>query len=327
MVDTGSYGLRLFASAIPSGTFSFLSPESQSSVPVAECQSFGSGNTWGTVQKADVSMSSEVAQNVPIQVIADPSLSASIPSGTGGCLAGTNITTAAQMGANGILGIGTSPYDCGADCASSAVVGVYYTCSGSTCTSAQVAEVDQVTNPVSLFTGDNNGVIVEMKQVADTGASTGEGTLVFGIDTQSNNALSGAGATLLTTTVGGDMNASFDGVSYSDKAFFDSGSGSYFFNSSALARASNNLYTPTVPTGVTATLTGANSVSATVDLNVSNGTTLLNSGNFAFNNLAAYQFNVVDIGLPYFYGRHMFYGIAGKSSSGGVGPYVAYVSS
>jgi hypothetical protein len=94
-----------------------------------------------------------------------------------------------------------------------------------------------------------------------------------------------------------------------------------------LARASNNLYTPTVPTGVTATLTGANSVSATVDLNVSNGTTLLNSGNFAFNNLAAYQFNVVDIGLPYFYGRHMFYGIAGKSSSGGVGPYVAYVSS
>ena len=44
-----------------------------------------------------------------------------------------------------------------------------------------------------MLTQDNNGVILEMSQVADGGSSTATGTLVFGIDTQSNNVLNGAG--------------------------------------------------------------------------------------------------------------------------------------
>jgi hypothetical protein len=40
------------------------------------------------------------------------------------------------------------------------------------------------------------------------------------------------------------------------------------------------------------------------------------------------MFNALDIGMPFFYGRHMYYGISGQpASSAGAGPYVAYVSS
>ena len=328
LVDTESFGLRLFASAIPTSTLNLLTQQTQSGQTVAECASFGSGNTWGTVRAADVSLSSEVAVNVPIQVIADPSLAATIPTGVNGCLAGTNMTTPTALGANGILGIGTSPNDCGATCQNSLVAGAYYVCTGSSCAPAQVNVASQVTNPVTKFTTDNNGVIVEMAQVPDTGAATATGTLVFGIDTQSNNALSGTSATILPTTLAGDMDAVFEGRTYSKTAFFDSGSSGLYFQSTVLSKASNGFYTPAAPTGMTAVFTAANSATATVKFNVSNGVTLINSGNYAFNNLGVALFNSIDIGMPFFYGRHMYYGISGQpASSAGAGPYVAYVSS
>ncbi|MEM5343491.1 DUF3443 domain-containing protein [Paraburkholderia azotifigens] len=328
LVDTESFGLRLFASVIPGNTSAALTRETQGGQPVAECVSFGSGNTWGTVQKADLVMSGELASTLPIQVIADPTLAATIPTGTNGCLTGDDMSTPSTLGANGILGIGTSPNDCGVDCQNSIVAGAYYLCPSTTCSVAQVAVTDQVTNPVRKFPVDNNGVIVEMWQVPDTGAAKGTGTLVFGIDTQSNNALGGTGATILPTNIWGDMDAVFEGRSYSKTAFFDSGSSGLYFQSTTLSKASNGFYTPAAPTGLTAVFTAASSAKATIQFNVSNGVTLLNSGNYAFNNLGVAMFNALDIGMPYFYGRHMYYGISGMSAAAGVvGPYVAYTSS
>lgn len=326
LVDTESFGLRLFASVIP--TLNNLPLQTQGGQNVAECESFGSGNTWGTVRTADVSLSNELATDVPIQVIADPSLTATIPTGVNGCLVGTNMTTPTALGANGILGIGTSPNDCGLNCENNLVAGAYYVCTGPSCIPAQVTVANQVTNPVTKFTTDNNGVIVEMKQVPDTGAATATGTLVFGIDTQSNNALSGTNATILPTSIWGDMDAVFEGRTYSDGAFFDSGSSGLYFQSTTLSKASNGFYTPAAPTGMSAVFTAANSATATVKFNVSNGVTLINSGNYAFNNLGVALFNGIDIGMPFFYGRHIYYGISGQpASSAGAGPYVAYVSS
>lgn len=326
LLDTGSFGLRLFASAFPSaGAVTALGGVNVGGGTAAECAGFGSGDTWGTVRAADVKMSGEIAQNVSIQVIADnANLSATMPTA---CTTGKSIATVSQLGANGILGIGNALNDCGSACATQALTGAYYSCTGMTCTSVAVPTAQQVANPVALFPTDNNGVIVEMAQVADTGASTGTGTLVFGIDTQSNNALAGMSATILPTNNFGNVTAVFNGRTFANGAFMDTGSNGLFFTDSSLPTTTNGFFTPASATGLTATLVAANSATALVQFNVGNANTLFSSGNFAFNNLAATGAGF-DLGIPFYYGRHVYHGIVGKSSTGGgTGPYVAYTSS
>ncbi|MGH8780464.1 DUF3443 domain-containing protein [Paraburkholderia sp.] len=327
LVDTGSYGLRVFASTLTATQLSAFTNVGVGGGTTAECAGFGSGDTWGTVRAADVKLSGEIATNVSIQVIGDSAnLSATMP--TTDCTTGKSITTVSQLGANGILGIGSAVNDCGANCASQAVPGTYYSCTGTTCTAIAVPVVQQVSNPVASFPTDNNGVIVEMAQVADTGASTGTGTLVFGIDTQSNNALAGTSATILPTDDVGNLTAVFNGRTYTNGAFMDSGSNGLFFGDASLPTNSSGFFIPASATGLTATLTAADSTTATVQFNVGNATTLFNSGNFAFNNLAASIPGNFDLGIPFYYGRHVYHGIVGRPAAGSVtGPYVAYTSS
>ena len=320
LLDTGSYGLRLFASAIPSTTpLSSLPNVNGTSQPMAECTGFGSGDTWGTVLAADIKISGEIATNLPIQVIQDPTLAASMPRG---CTTGTNINTPSVLGANGILGVGAAQSDVGA--------GTYFACSGTSCTQVTPTNTQIIMNPVVLFPNDNNGLIVEFAQVPDAGAATATGTLVFGIDTQSNNALAGTGATILPTDGNGNMAVAFNGTSSPagpSGAFFDSGSNGIFFNSSLQQNSAGTFYSPPSTVAMSAVLTAANSTSATVQFNVANSDSLFNTGNYAFNNLAGTASSGLDLGMPFFYGRNIYQGIAGTTSTGGgTGPYVAYVS-
>lgn len=327
LLDTGSYGLRVFASSVPTVTLNALANISVSDGTTAECANFGSGDTWGTVRAADLRMSGEIAKNVSIQVIGDnANLSVNMPAA---CTTGPNIAAVSQIGANGILGVGVALNDCGAACANQALPGTYYSCRDATCTPVAVPVAQQITNPVALFPIDNNGVIVEMAQVPDTGALTSIGTLVFGIDTQSNNALANTSATVLPTGGAGNLTAMFNGRMYRNRAFMDSGSNGLFFEDATLPVNSNGFFDPLSPIGRTMTLVAANSATTTAQFNVANATALFSSGNFAFNNLAAPLFSgYVDLGIPFYYGRHIYHGIAGKTSvGGGTGPYVAYTSS
>jgi hypothetical protein len=325
LIDTGSYGLRLFRSVIPDTTFNAFATvnDTASSLPLAECAVFVSAYGWGTVHQADVKLGGEIATKVPIHVMADPALTASVPSA---CVTGTYLSSPVALGANGILGIGVNVQDCGTGCVGTTQDQFYYTNVGNV-TKATLAQ--QVTNPASMLTQDNNGVILEMAQVADGGSTTATGTLVFGIDTRSNNALNGAGATLIPTISGGNFTATYNGTTLLNGAFLDSGSTALFFGDPTIPRASSSdssLYIPTTTVGRTATLfTSTSTVS--VAFNIANGLTLGSSGNSAFNDIGAYSSGTLDFGLPFFYGRHVYYGFAGKTSpGGGTGPYVAYVS-
>ena len=78
----------------------------------------------------------------------------------------------------------------GAGCGGSNQPCVYYQCSGSNCSGVNLPENQQVPNPVIAFTGDNNGVLVQLPPVPNGGSSNPSGSLIFGISTQSNNNLS-----------------------------------------------------------------------------------------------------------------------------------------
>jgi hypothetical protein len=322
LLDTGSFGLRLFASVIPSATLGALPIQTDASGKnVASCAAFGSGHTWGSLRTADVKLSSEVAAAVPIQVMTDSAVVSPKPAS---CEWNTALTSPSVLGANGILGVGNARYDCGSTCAARAFEGFYYADSNPAVPIALPVE-KQIANPVALFPVDNNGVIVDIPAVSTRGAPSVTGTLTFGIDTQTNNALTGAGATLFATDGWGNLLGSYSDTS-AVTAFIDSGSNSVNFDDNSIIQW-NGFFSPPGNWTRDVTLNDTKGASAKVTVNIGNAMLLYASNNYAFSNLGAYMAQTVDLGLPFFFGRRVYYGIDGTSSrGGGTGPYVAYVS-
>jgi hypothetical protein len=326
-VDTASYGLRLISSALNSSFLSALPTTAAGSGTLAECTAFADGYTWGTVRTADVKIGGETASGIPIQVIGDLA-SSTVPQACANIGASQN--TVSDVGANGILGIGVAPYDCGSACTSlstTASYGPYYSCaSNGTCTITTLATAQQVANPVAHFATDNNGVILQMAPVSDSGAPSATGTLVFGIGTQSNNANNATQS--FATDPWGNFSATFNSRSLT--AFLDSGSNALFFNDSALPQCGGNLgtfYCPSSTQTLSATLTPyGGGTSGTATFNVANANSLIGSGvNFAANNLGG-QFGSardLDLGLSFFYGRYVYYG-QDMTATGGKAPFVAF---
>ena len=326
-VDTGSYGLRVIASVVNASVLSAL-PLETSIVggALAECAQFADGITWGSMHTADMQIASETAANIPIQIIGDPNYP-TIPSD---CTThGTPEDTVPLFGANGILGVGPFLTDC-PDCANSTQDNVYFACpvGGGSCTDVEAPTTQQTANPVAKFTTDNNGVILELPSVADTGVVSATGALVFGIGTQSNNAL--GSAAVLTTDDIGDITINYKNVAYPD-SFIDSGSNLIGLNDSSITACGtspNQVYCPSSELSLSAINEGANNVQSTVDFKIADAETLLNNNpSFtAFDNVAGPYPDPqgFDFGLPFFYGRNVFVAIEGDTTSGGTGPYFAY---
>jgi hypothetical protein len=331
-VDTGSFGLRIIASVLSPALASALPQQQVGSVPVVECAQFADGYGWGPVKNADVTISSEKASNIPIQVIADPAFTNPVP--TDCSSSGPQENTVAAFGANGILGVGPFAEDCGSGCVTAALPGTYYLCptNGSACTNTTEPLNLQVSNPVVSFTasGDTNGVIVELPSVPASGADTVTGALVFGIGTQSNNGL-GSATVLTTDTNSGLLNVNFNGTSY-PMSYLDSGSNADYFTDSALSVCATGTagagFYCTAAT-LTATLHGVNNAALTANFSIANASTMFTTApnGTAFAQLggpipiAAQTF---DFGLPYHYGRNVFTAIEGHNTPGGMGPYIAY---
>jgi Protein of unknown function (DUF3443) len=326
-VDTGSFGLRVVSTALSTSVLNALpvSTQAVTGAPLAECATFADGYTWGSVRTATIGIGGETTStSIPMQIIGDKSTS-SLP--TGSCGTGAAENTASDLGANGILGIGTAPNDCGSDCLTLAYSNYFACPSGSsTCARTTVTEAQQVTNPVTAFPVDNNGVVVQLPPVSNTGSAGANGTLVFGVGTQPNNALTASQS--FPTDVSGNLNNSvFNGATV--QAFLDSGSNAYFFGDSTLALCSSaysGFYCPSSAQTRSITLGGQSGATASASIGILSAATLFGNGsNYAFNNLAGQIGGNADfdLGLPFFYGRHVFYGID-KTSTGGAAPFVAF---
>ena len=324
LVDTGSTGLRIMYSAAVA-SLALPQQTAANGNPVVECAHFADGNSWGPVKLADLKIAGEQASGLPIQVIGDPGF-ATVP---GACAStGPAKNTPQSFGANGILGVGIFRQDCGNACARSGAPGIYYTCPASGCLAAAIPLNLQLQHPVSLFTTDNNGVIIELPPVPAAGAVNVNGSLVFGIDTRANNAL-GTATVIGVDPATANFTTVYNGIAYS-ASFIDSGSNALFFADAGVALCTNaataGFYCPPSIRNLSATFQGRNGASAQIDFSVANAALLLagNPGFAAFANLAAPQLSAdsFDWGLPFFFGRNVYTAIEGPSAP--AGPYIAF---
>lgn len=318
MVDTGSYGLRLAASALDA-QLALPGIAAPSGAPLAECAGFVSGFAWGSVRRADVQIAGETARSVPVQVVDDKSPEfATIPAP---CTA-TGPNMSVGNGAKGILGVGFLRQDCGAACTTSTAPNVYYACSGTgNCTSSLAPLTSQVTNPVALFATDNNGVAISMPEVPLGGASKATGLLVFGIGTAANNQLGGAQP--YTPNAKGDLTVVYRGTTLD--GFIDSGSNGIFVHDPTIPPCSGGgFYCPPSPLPLSATVTGANGATREVPFQVESVATLPRSTAAAHLAGDLGLTSSFDWGLPFFFGRTVFVAIQGASTPAGVGPYWAF---
>ncbi len=383
LVDTGSVGLRLLgtgASGVTTQVNSLNLPQitdPTTSYPLYECVQFGDlSYAWGAMQMASVQIGGETAvttpggtanAGIPIQVIgtgtppvdvsyegaeyANPCL---VYPGTSTPTGGADDDTVASLGANGILGVGLFPQDCGVGCTSISTVSgeylAYLSSTGATYVEP-TALTAQAWNPVAAFSSsDTNGVMLNLPSIPSTGQATATGTLYFGIGTQSNNQITTQ--TYYEVDCEGDfLQASYNGVNYQDVnnqsdcspitwSFIDSGSnGLFILDAGTLNSATgvtvdncsdNGYYCPASPLNLSITLTDDNgtSVSGNGDISIYNADTLFSGNeNAAFSNLGgascvstaeatcSASTDMFDFGLPFFFGRTIFVGIYGTSTT------------
>jgi hypothetical protein len=329
LLDTGSIGLRVVGSALASVAPNLVLPVENDALgrPLYECVGFIDGSyAWGGVRRADVKIGGKVAANIPLQLIGDIPASGVRPPHCTSVDPSLDLGTAANMGANAILGVNYWVEDCGSFCEDSAGVTLadayyYFTCNNNSCAPASVPLASQVKNPVAAFVGDNNGVIVDLPPLSAQGSASVSGSLIFGINTRSNNSLGSAhlfDGYYLTTL--------YKGTLY--PAFIDSGSNALYFDDLTIPRCNSSIFfCPAAQLDLSAVVGDQVSTDTrTVGFSVANTRNLPN-GNYAFNNLAGlFSFTdqtagheVFDWGLPFFFGRKVYFGMEGGTYPRAVG--------
>jgi hypothetical protein len=324
-VDTGSYGLRLLAPVL---TLTLPVETLANGNSLVECTGFLDGFSWGPLATADIQIAGETAKSLPVQIIGDSRFT-TVPANCSGM--GTAEDTVSAFGANGILGIG--PFELGCGNCDTVTHGIYYAC-GTTCAETVVPTAMQEPNPVTRFAADNNGSIIDLPSVAANGEVTMTGSLIFGIDTQSNNQ-SGT-QTVLTVNGNAELAMTFNGQTLAN-SFIDSGSNGIFFADSSIVTCTNpqinTFYCPGNTLTLGLSIQGANGVMANnLTFNVGNAQTILSTApTDTFNvlpelagTLPAGNVGTFDYGLAFFYGKRVAVAVEGNKTSVGTGPYIAF---
>ncbi|MGH7906334.1 MAG: DUF3443 domain-containing protein [Candidatus Binataceae bacterium] len=323
LVDTGSFGLRIFSQALQTP---LAQQTDGANNLIAECFPFVSDNTWGPIQYANVKLGGEPAVTMPIQVI-----NAGFSTVPASCTnSNVVLRTPPQAGFNGILGVGTSAVDCGAGCAQIAATNVYFSCTAAgpsgVCSPVTQPIESQVVNPAVVLPADNNGVFIRLPSIGTNGAQQASGSLVFGIGTEANNGLRNAHVFRIDP-VTGNFTVQFNGQTLSE-SFIDSGSNGLFFPDSSIPQCSADagFYCPPQTLNFQATNEGLNGETGIVKFNIANFHNLLATGHAAFNDIGGAEVGggIFDWGLPFFFGRSVYFAINGAHTPGGPGPYYAY---
>jgi hypothetical protein len=342
LLDTGSVGLRIEASVLNSTLLSALPSQTDpSGNPVGECYEYVDNYVFGSVRSGDFTIGGEGVASMALQVIGDTTGGTGTVPNSCSSTGGTNMNTVQALGANGIIGVGTTTTDCGRGCSNTTnqAGAIYYDCPASGCSTivtraANVgAPFEQLPNPVAAFATDNNGTILSLPSVPAAGMDIATGTIYFGISTQTNNGL--AGASVIPLNSSGYMSATYNGTLLRD-SFLDSGSNYYYFVDSSIVGCTQTNYTgfycPASPLPLTPTLAGSvGSVSAAFTLynayTEPSATANAVPGIGANPNALSFSNpinNSFDFGLPFFFGRNVYTAIEGRTAGTAAGPYFAF---
>ncbi len=329
LVDTGSAGVRVLASALGSALAGRLPAQTGATddptngAPIAECTQFLSGYTWGPIKRADVTIGGKVANNLPIQVISDGAYA--VPSDCQASGLG-NLGTAAYLGANGVIGISSALRDWPL-AAQYALSATYYYCpSSGSCRGTRVPLDTQVMNPVASFTSDNNGTIIRLPALPAGGQASVKGELVFGIGTQQNNALP-SNANIIPLDGDGFFTTVYKGGTFTRGAI-DSGSNTNTFRDATIPFDLWYRYSPSTILSLSAALKSSSGVMApvTVPFQVGNMASLMAGQYAAHDNLGVYtsSSSYFLFGLPFFFGRDVYTVLNGVRAGSQTGPFVAF---
>jgi hypothetical protein len=324
-LDTGSVGVRVLASALGPALAGRLPAQSGATndptgnAPIAECAVFGSGYTWGPIKRADVTIGGKTAGNLPVQVIADGAYATPSDCVSRGIHELGNVSA---LGANGVLGIGPAQRDYPAAAQTVLSAAYYYCTSATSCTNTRVPLDTQVMNPVANFTSDNNGTIIRLPALPAGGQLSATGELVFGIGTQSNNALP-SNPKIVALDQNGYFQTTYKSRSYSSA--IDSGSNANIFADYTVPY-SGDWYVPPTTLSLSAILTGVDKTATpvTVPFLLSDGWSLMANRYAAYDSLGSPSAGMFLWGLPFFFGRNVYTALNNVTIGKQAGPFIAF---
>jgi hypothetical protein len=311
-LDTGSTGLRIFKSALQNLNLPVTHDSTGNEIALCAHMAGGTGY-WGPVVKADLALGDEKAVGANIHVVHP-----NYQSLKDGC------ASVPSDGRNGILGISTAMASSNGQ--------NYFSCSALGCAASAISDNQKALNPIAYLSQNKNGFIISTPAVPETGTKNLEGVIKFGIGTQTNNQLQSK-LTACRSRSDDFLQLKYNGVTYWTK--FDSGTNAFNLPSGAVqspfCQNSKVYLCPSQPLNYAAEILSADG-SSCANLN------LTISGDF-FGPSSVTQSWVVPglteswggktsnqfiLGMPFFFGKDIYYILDGQKSAIGLGPIVAF---
>lgn len=321
LVDTGSTGLRINQSQISSTLLAALTPITYQNQNVYQCMQYAAGYDFGQVFSADVRLADKFASSISIEIINDGDQTG-IPAT---CTGSTSFANLNEMGAKGIIGINPYSYPDNNYTSGGVYLGSNYTQVNDPTTIPTQLNI----NPVAALGSESSGFIMTLPSV--TGASNGilEGSLILGLNTESNNMISSLLAESLITVVTGSNDSSFPvgffisstsagGVGDTD-SIFDSGTPTYYFYSSMqqCTGSQAGFYCPTsTANSWNSTITPESGSAISLAVQIIGYSAIDQSIMPGLGEVASYSnLDLTLYGLTFFFGHSIYVGLMGPAGS------------
>jgi hypothetical protein len=325
IVDSGSDGVRMAATALKSALLKALPAVTSGAKDLTECETYVDSFVYGPLKTVDLYIAGRSAKSVPVQVFGTGSATGFAVPKACSSQGGSETDTVSDFGGNGLIGVAFDLTDSGP----------YFSCKANSSNCSANGTYAGIPNVVSKFASDNNGAVMTLPVISVKGtAANVSGSLIFGVGTKTNNTPP-TGTTAIVNNSNGEFNLKV-ATTATSTAYIDSGTDDLVINDKSLTQcasssAGDGYFCPKSNTKISLGLSSytTDTVAYSLSYTVANATTLFdsNSGDdVAFDDLAepasadSALTGDYAMGLTTFFGRTMYFVFNGKSSSLGKGP-------